>query len=127
MMFAYTGIEVKDMDESIQFYTKVMGMKLLDRHPIPETGGEVAGLRSEGSQQLLELNHYPQRSGYAGGDALDHLAFEVKDVGVEMDRLARLGCPVASPLEKRARFNVGFVMDPNGIWLELFQPRTEHT
>jgi len=42
MKLTYTGIEVRDMDESVKFYSKVMKMKLLDRHRIPETGGEVA-------------------------------------------------------------------------------------
>ena len=123
MKFTYTGIEVRDMDESIEFYTKIMKMKLLDRHGIPETGGEVAALQSEGSQQYLELNHYPDQPKYSPGDALDHLAFEVKSVEGEMKRLERLGHKTTRALEKRTRFIIGFVADPNGIWLELYQPR----
>jgi lactoylglutathione lyase len=125
MKFTYTGIEVRDMDESIQFYTEVMKMKLLDRHGIPETGGEVAALQSEGSGQFLELNHYPRRAKYAAGDALDHLAFEVESVDGEMKRLERLGYRAARAMEKRAKFIVGYVKDPNGIWLELYQPRSK--
>ena len=91
--FTYTGIEVRNMDESIRFYADVMDMKLLDRHRIPETGGEVAALQSQGSGQYIELNHYPNHTGkYTPGDALDHLAFEVDDVEAEVKRLARLGC-----------------------------------
>lgn len=123
LKFTYTGIEVRDMDESISFYTEVMKMKLLDCHRIPETGGEVAALQSEGSNQFLELNYYPGHARkYAIGDALDHLAFEVDNVDKEMKRLKRLGCKTARALEKRAKFIVGFVEDPNGIWLELYQP-----
>jgi lactoylglutathione lyase len=124
MKFTYTGIEVRNMDESIKFYTQVMKMKLLDRHKIPETGGEVAALQSEGSGQFLELNAYPGRAKkYSGGDALDHLAFEVGSVDGEMKRLNKLGYKTARALESRAKFIVGFVEDPNGIWLELYQPR----
>jgi lactoylglutathione lyase len=124
MRFAYTGIEVKDMDESLKFYTDVMRMKLLDRHAIPETGGEVATLQSEGSTQYLELNHYPARKEpYVPGDGLDHLAFEVDDVAAELQRLDGLGYRTMRPLERRAKFIVGFAADPNGIWLELYTPR----
>jgi lactoylglutathione lyase len=122
--FTYTGIEVRDMDESIEFYSKVMKMKLLDRHKIPETGGEVAALQSEGSTQFLELNYYPGHSRkYLPGDALDHLAFEVGNVDMEMKRLSRLGYKTARAVERRAKFIVGFIEDPNGIWLEIYQPR----
>jgi lactoylglutathione lyase len=124
LKFSYTGIEVKDMNESIRFYTEVIGMRLLDRHRIPETGGEVAALQSGGSNQFLELNYYPGSiREYAAGDSLDHLAFEVDSVDGEMKRLNSLGYKIARPRETRTKFIVGFVEDPNGIWLELFQPR----
>src|SRR5881296_304279 len=80
MKFTYTGVEVRDMDRAIAFYTKGMGMELLDRHEIPATKGEVAALRSKGSEQILELNWYPRRR-YRSGSELDHLAFDVGDAG----------------------------------------------
>lgn len=122
--FTYTGIEVKDLEESLKFYTQILKMKLLDRHKIPETGGEVAALQSEGSNQFLELNYYPRRpKKYVPGDGLDHLAFEVDNVLAEMRRLNRLGYRTKRSVEQRAKFVVGFVEDPNGLWLELYTPR----
>jgi catechol 2,3-dioxygenase-like lactoylglutathione lyase family enzyme len=56
MRFTYTGIEVKDLDESIAFYRDVLGMTYLGRHPIEATGGEVAAFKNEGSERVLELN-----------------------------------------------------------------------
>lgn len=123
MKFTYTGIEVKDMDASIRFYTEALGMKLLDRHAMPETGGEVAGLQSPGSEQILELNWYPQSS-YRPGSELDHLAFEVEDVPATIDRLLEHGAILARDVEVRSKYVVGFVKDPNGIWIELYLPRT---
>lgn len=124
MKFTYTGIEVKDMDESIRFYRDGLGMELPDRHPIPATSGEVAALRSPSSEQLLELNWYPKRkSGYRAGDGLDHLAFEVADVPGAIRRLLERGAKPARDVEVRPRFVVGFVKDPNGIWIELYAPR----
>lgn len=122
MRFIYTGIEVKDMDQSIKFYTEGLGMELLDRHPIPATGGEVAGLKSKDSAQLLELNCYPNAK-YRAGNELDHLAFEVDDVDKEITRLEKLGAKRSRPTETRPKYVVGFVTDPNGVWIELFKER----
>jgi len=123
--FTYTGVEVKDMDATIRFYTEALGMELLDRHPIPATGGEVAGLKSPGSEQLLELNVYPQsKSQYKAGSELDHLAFECADVRAEMDRTVKMGAKIERPIEVRPKYIVGFVQDPvNGIWIELYETR----
>lgn len=124
MKFAYTGVEVKDMDASIRFYTQALGMDLLDRHKIPETGGEVAALKSPDSEQLLELNWYPKRT-YRAGSEMDHLAFEASDVRGTMQRLVAQGGAPARDVEIRAKYVVGFVKDPNGIWIELFEARRD--
>ena len=122
MKFAYTGIEVKDMNRSIKFYTEALRMEMLDRHLIRETGGEVAALKSKDSPQLLELNWYPE-SRYHEGSELDHLAFEVEDVNDQIGKLTKMGAQVARETEVRSKYIVGFLKDPNGIWLELFQAR----
>ena len=81
----YSGIRVKDMDESLRFYTEVLGMEVVEpRERTPPTEGEVVTLRSRGGQQLLELNWYAEGSRfgppYANGEDLDHLGFEVDDL-----------------------------------------------
>src|SRR5437773_4454764 len=122
MKFTYTGIEVKDLDKSIAFYRDVVGMEFLGRGKIEATGGEVAALKSAGSQHALELNWYPD-SRYRGGNELDHLAFECEDVRRDVDRLLKAGATMARPVEVRPKYVVGFVKDPDGIWLELYQER----
>lgn len=122
--FTYTGIEVRDMDRAIQFYCEGLGMELMDRHEIHETKGEVAGLKSKGSEQILELNWYPRRR-FRSGSELDHLAFDVEDSDVdkEIERLVTLGAARARATEVRRKYIVGFVMDPDGIWIELYKVR----
>jgi catechol 2,3-dioxygenase-like lactoylglutathione lyase family enzyme len=56
MKFFYTGIHVSNLEKSITFYTESLGMKLLFKTEIKETGGKVAWLQSKGSRQILELN-----------------------------------------------------------------------
>jgi len=82
----------------------------------------VAALKNKDSPQLLELNWYPDCE-YREGSELDHLAFEVDDVKTQLERLVKMGAQVARDVEVRSKYIVGFAKDPNGIWLELFQPR----
>jgi lactoylglutathione lyase len=124
MKFTYTGIEVRDMDRSIKFYTEGLGMILEGRGPVPETRGEAANLRSPGSMQILELNWYPRRR-YRAGSELDHLGFDVGDGDVEKDikRLLKMGATRALPTENRPKYIVGFVKDPDGVCVELYRAR----
>lgn len=124
MKFTYTGIEVRDLDRAIRFYTEGLGMELTGRSKIPATMGEVAGLKSKGSEQLLELNWYPRRR-YRAGSELDHLAFDVEDSDVdkEIERLETLGGRRARATDVRPKYIVGFVKDPDGVWIELYKER----
>lgn len=112
------------MDATIRSYTEALGMELFDCHLIPATGGEVALLKSPGSEQILELNSYPQsKSQYKAASELDHLAFECESVERDVQRLLKAGATVVRPVEVQSKYIVCFVKDPNGIWLELYQER----
>jgi len=122
MNFRYTGIRVRDLDRSLDFYTKVMGMKVLHKGEMAH-GGKYVHLESPGSKQRLELNWYPKDSTfyteYKNGDELDHLAFLCYDVeGMYGDLLSR-GCTSAVEPFIEQGFPLAFVKDPDGIWIEL--------
>jgi len=119
----YTGIRVKDLDKSIEFYTEILGMKLTGRSKIEATGGETAGLVSEDGGHLLELNYYPKGSKfqttYAPGEGLDHLAFQVEDLKKALAEAERAGYPAVLDMKtKTSRWT--YIKDPNGIYIELF-------
>jgi lactoylglutathione lyase len=116
--FIYTGIHVTDLEESITFYTKALGMKLLFTTRIKETGGRVAWLASKGSKQILELNWYPRKYKYGGKSGLDHLAFEVKDAVAEYRKLSKKSRPAIVPFEE-GKWMLAYVKDPNGNWIEI--------
>ncbi len=125
--FSYTGIRVKDMDESIRFYTEVLDMEIVDdRQRLEPTKGEVVTLKSPDSDQLLELNHYEQDSPfwapYTNGEELDHLAFLVEDVIATVDELRKRGVEVLVEPYTIGGWAEAYVKDPNGIWIE-FLPR----
>ena len=112
--FIYTGIHVSNLEESIRFYTRSLGMKLLFKTNIKETGGRVAWLKSD-SPQILELNWYPNKYKFGGKSGLDHLAFEVKDVAAEYRKHDQ---KAIDPF-KEGRWILAYVKDPDGNWIEL--------
>ena len=121
--FAYTGIEIRDLERSIKFYTENLDMKLVRRSKIPETSGEIAELRSPDGHQLLELNWYAGHNRYRSGDELDHLAFDVEDVDKALAQLKAQGVEVAMEPFDEGEGRLAFVKDPDGIWIELTGPR----
>jgi lactoylglutathione lyase len=122
MNFRYTGIRVRDLDRSLDFYTKVMQMKVAHKGEMAH-GGRYVHLESPDSKQRLELNWYPKGSRfyteYKNGDELDHLAFLCHDVERVYDNLLSNGCTTAIKPFIEHGFLLAFVYDPDGICIEL--------
>lgn len=122
MKFLYTGVRVRDLDRSISFYRRVMGMRV-SRRGTMRHGGVWVELKSAASHQRLELNWYPPESKfhtrYRKGEELDHLAFRVTDVASTFRELVAAGArPEVEPFREE-RYEFAFVSDPDGIWIEL--------
>jgi lactoylglutathione lyase len=121
--FTYVGIRVTNLQKSIDFYTKLLGMKVTGRSKIKQTKGEVVGLESETGGFALELNYYeedsPYNTKYVAGEGLDHLAFKVDDLDKILEETARNGHKTI--LQMKADGNRwAYVEDPDGLWIELF-------
>ncbi len=122
MEFIYTGIRVRDLRRSIQFYTKTMGMKEVDRGKM-QAGGTYVELKSKGSDQRLELNYYPPGSKfyeeYVEGSELDHLAFSCDNVRESYEKALAGGATSAVEPWDEGDSTLAFVRDPDGVWIEL--------
>jgi lactoylglutathione lyase len=122
MEFAYTGIRVRDLKRSIEFYTKTMGMKEVQRGKM-RAGGTFTQLKSEKSPQILELNYYPPGTRfyeeYVEGSELDHLAFWCDDVRKSYEKVLAGGATSAVEPWDENGYTLAFVRDPDGIWIEL--------
>ncbi len=112
---------MSNLERAIRFYTKQLGMRLLFKTRIKETGGRVAWLRTSGSSQILELNWYPRGYRHGGKNGLDHLAFEVKDADISYLKLARNSKGTIRPFDE-GRWRLAYVTDLDGNWLELGHP-----
>ena len=122
MPFTYTGVRVRDLERSLDFYTKVMRLKKIHRGRM-KAGGTFVQLRDPRSRQVLELNYYPKRAKYyerfKNGSELDHLAFWERDVDKRYAELLANGASKAIEPFSEGGYRLAFVKDPDGIWIEL--------
>jgi len=122
MKFEYTGIRVRDLKRSIEFYKKTMGMRTVSRGRM-RAGGIYVHMMSRGSKQRLELNYYPSGTKfyerYVDGSQLDHLAFWCKDVRRSYEAAIKGGASSAVEPWDEGGYALAFVRDPNDIWIEL--------
>jgi lactoylglutathione lyase len=121
--FTYVGIRVTNLQRSIDFYTKILGMKVTGRGKVEQTKGETAGLESEKGGFILELNYYEEKSPYntryVVGEGLDHLAFKVDDLDKALKEAKSAGYPTILEMKADGSRWV-YIEDPDGIWIELF-------
>jgi lactoylglutathione lyase len=130
MRFTYTGIRVKDLKRSLEFYTKTMDMREIERGRM-RAGGTFVQLKSKDSPQVLELNYYPPGKKfyeeYVEGSELDHLAFRCEDVRKSHKKALAGGATSAIEPWDESGFTLAFVRDPNGVWIELIGKKAKRT
>ena len=124
LRFLYTGIRVKDLNQSIRFY-EALGMRIRVRGTM-EHGGEYVHLGFPRSPVRLELNYYPKGTRFyepfRKGSEFDHLGFYSSDPEGELRRLKKIGGRTMIHTFREGRFALGYVSDPNGVCLEVFGP-----
>ena len=122
----HTMIRVRDLDASLNFYTKLLGMKLLRKRDYPTGKFTLAfvGYGDENSNAVIELTHnWDQKEPYALGTAFGHLAIAVPDVYKACEKLAAAGVKVPRPAGPMAHGGsvIAFIEDPDGYRIELIE------
>ena len=122
----HTMIRVKDLDKSLDFYTRLLGMKLIRKkdYPTGEFTLAFVGYGDEESSTVIELTHnWPQKEPYAIGSGFGHLAIGVPDVYGVCERLAKEGVKIPRPAGpmKHGGSVIAFVEDPDGYKIELVE------
>ena len=125
MRILHTMLRVIDLDRSLDFYTGVLGMKLLRRTDYPDGKFTLAflGYTDEKSGAVIELTHNWGIESYQLGNAYGHIAIEVENAYAACDNIKQRGGKVvreAGPMIHGSTV-IAFVEDPDGYKIELIQ------
>jgi lactoylglutathione lyase len=124
--FLHTSIFVNDMAESIAFYTDKLELKLLGGPHHYPGNADMAFVGSSWDSYIELVYDLEEHPPYALGNRYEHLAIEADGDLVEyMDRLKARGVKVLKDVKKSPGGTraIAFVEDPNGIPVELLEPR----
>ncbi len=124
--FLHTMVRVRDLEKSIDFYTRLLGMKVLRRKDYPSGEFTLAfvGYGDEEAHTVLELTHnWGRQEPYDVGTGFGHLAVGVPDIYATCDRLVREGVKIPRPPGpmKHGGSVIAFVEDPDGYKIELVE------
>lgn len=124
--FLHTMIRVRDLEKSLDFYTRHLGMKVLRKKDYPSGEFTLAfvGYGDENSNAVIELTHnWHQEEPYELGDAFGHLAIGVPDIYGTCAELEKEGVKIPRPPGpmKHGGSEIAFIEDPDGYKIELIQ------
>ncbi len=125
MKYLHTMIRVNDLDQSIRFYTELLGMNLVSRTDYPEGKFTLAFLSYGKTKDdpCIELTYNYGKSSYEMGDAFGHIALGTQDIYGTCEKLKKAGVKIArepGPM-KHGTTVIAFIEDPNGYKIELIQ------
>ena len=127
-MFVHTSIRTSNMDRSIDFYTRLVGLKLVSRREIPQNNAEIAFLQDrEGKGAKLELTFYRKQNKFIQADyedmLFDHLAFEVYDMKKTIATMRKEQVTITDEPFRLgpAGSLIAFIEDPDGTLIELIE------
>lgn len=127
MRILHTMLRVGNLEKSLDFYTNVLGMKLLRQNDYPDGKFTLAfvGYQDESEAAVLELTHNWETESYDLGNAYGHIAIEVEDAYATCADIKAKGGKVireAGPMMHGTTV-IAFVEDPDGYKIELIQSK----
>lgn len=123
MRYLHTMIRVGDLERSINFYTGLLGMKVLRQKDYPDGRFTLAfvGYGDEKDHTVIELTHNWDTDNYDQGTGFGHVAIGVEDVYQSVEEIRQQGGNIvreAGPM-KHGTTVIAFVEDPDGYKVEL--------
>jgi len=127
MRILHTMLRVGNLEKSIDFYSKVLGMRVLRRKDYPKGKFTLAfvGYQDESNATVLELTHNWDTEKYDLGAGFGHIAIEVDDAYMACEIVKKRGGKVtreAGPM-KHGVTVIAFVEDPDGYKIEFIQKK----
>ena len=126
MRMLHTMLRVRDLDKSLDFYTRLLEMKLVRRKDF-ETGRftlAFVGYGEESDTTVLELTHnWDQKEPYELGTGFGHLAIGVPNIYETCEVLEKEGVSIPRPPGpmKHGTTVIAFIEDPDGYKIELIE------
>lgn len=147
--FNHTMLRIRDPKESLDFYTRALGMKLIRKLDFPEwkfslyflgyvpQGSEIPSDNQAnakytfGREAVLELTHNwgteektetPYHNGNTEPRGFGHICVSVPDIKQACARFEELGVPFQKKLGDGGMKNIAFIKDPDHYWVEIVQP-----
>ncbi len=120
----HTRMRVSDLDQTIAFYTGVLGLKVLERKTSPR-GSQLAFLKVPNSDELIELTSFPPSGPVTVQEDLVHLAFEVDNLESTIASLNAKGVKITDgPTTTSSGSRFIFIDAPDGYEIELIERPT---
>jgi lactoylglutathione lyase len=117
----HTRMRVSDMDQTIAFYTRVLGLEVLERKVSPR-GSQLAFLKVPNSEELIELCSFPSSGPVTVQEDLVHLAFQVESLDDIIASLNAMGVKVTDgPTQTSSGSRFIFIDATDGYEVELIE------
>jgi lactoylglutathione lyase len=117
----HTRMRVSDLDQTIQFYTNVLGLEVIERKTSPR-GSQLAFLKVPNSDELIELTSFPPSGPVKVQEDLVHLAFQVDNLDDTIASLNAQGVKVTDgPTQSSSGSRFIFIDAPDGYEVELIE------
>lgn len=117
----HTRMRVSDMQQTIDFYTQVLGLEVMERKVSPR-GSHLAFLKVPNSEELIELCSFPASGAVRVQEDLVHLAFQVENLDDTMAALNANGVKITDgPTRTSSGSRFIFIDAPDGYEIELIE------
>jgi lactoylglutathione lyase len=127
-MFIHTSVRTSNLERSIDFYTRFLGLKVINRMEIPQTNAEIVFLQDpQAKGSKLELTFHHTQTIFSQPDyehrLFDHLAFEIEDMNTTIETMRRESVTITDePYRLRPGGSlIAFIEDPDGTLIELIE------
>lgn len=130
MKYLHTMIRVNHLEESIQFYSEILGMKLISKTDYPDGKFTLAFMSYGDTKEdpCIELTYNYDRHAYDLGNAFGHIALQTEDIYKTCEEVRAKGAKVTrepGPMKNNPQGSViAFIEDPNGYKIELIQKKS---
>jgi lactoylglutathione lyase len=120
----HTRMRVSDLDQTIQFYTSVLGLEVIEHKTSPR-GSQLAFLRVPNSDELIELTSFPPSGPVKVQEDLVHLAFQIESLDQTIASLNAQGIKITDgPTKTSSGSRFIFIDAPDGYEIELIERPT---